>query len=215
MRKFLAILLFTSTLTVGALCVDKNLTIFAPLVGTDNDARMQTCRDISEDRQHKVEELIRVVEDEATDENTVKGKTAAMALLAEFRAPEAVEALANQLMFLPPPGRVLNTEPVATQKFYPAVRTLIAIGEPSDACRQMLKKIIEAKHHEERDLATWVIMTILGKQEAKTRLSAIFASTPENNVQMRIRVRKSIEYIDQFKQTYDYPQETSKGTGGP
>jgi hypothetical protein len=119
--------------------------------------------------------------------------------LGELKAKEAIDPLVKYLTYIPCNYTIESIIP--TQIYYPAVLAYIQIGKES------LSKMIEIidstqSSEKQKELASYIIMKILGKEKAVTKLKAI--EKKKDSIKLKSG-KKFSDYIEEFKPTFNHP----------
>lgn len=197
-NKLLLVGLFSSTVLIGLVYAEETkLTITAGLL--NETERSATYEKILEQRVDTIKELISIIEQKDVDKSFLGPLNYAISLLSKLRAKEAVEALSNLLIYIPPDFR--TREILRSEHYYVAAVALVEIGNPSiDA---MLTKIQKSDSEEERNLATWVIMEIEGKKQALNRMNLMIKKDGLD----KDRFESAKKYIENYKPIFGHPKK--------
>jgi hypothetical protein len=98
-----------------------------------------------------------------------------------------------------------NSSNNKTAHYYFSAAALVKIGNPS--IDTMLSKIKYSKNELERELASWVIMEIEGKEQAIYR----FGKLKEREKNYAEQFDSAIKYIENYKVTFGNPKNKPKG----
>lgn len=192
-----------TALVVTAASAEVKLSFFQGLFSPDDAARSQAVAQARTERSARVEELISIVQHGNDDAPVGGSEHSAILLLGEYRATEAVPILAEHLLFLPKPGRLVATEMLETSTYYPCAAALVKIGQPSGVVRLMLRKIALSPQEQERNLAAWVMMKIQGKEQA---LAAIAVRAETVGSEDKLKLQSAANYIRKYRPSFGYPQ---------
>lgn len=122
----------------------------------------------------------------------------AIALLGDYRAAEAVDALTELLLYLP--AEMVRTERLPRERYHPAAAALVDIGLPSvDA---MLTLIRNDREPRRRQLAAWVLREVLGDVEAVRRLRQRAPATTDRRFE---QFETAIEFIESYQPIFEPP----------
>lgn len=160
----LTILLLMACVPRGACGGDTNSV--SGLLSANPLERQHASDRVLKQRADIIRELVSVIERPDTDKSCDGPLHRAIVLLGKLRAEEAVEPLADRLMFIPEGFRV--EEDIPSEAYYVSAVALVQIGYPS--INVMLSRIKLTQDQRERSLAGWVVSQIEGKEQASYRL---------------------------------------------
>lgn len=172
------------------------------LTSSDKKERDAACNSLLQERATVVNELIAIVKDKDTDKAFNGPLHYAIALLGKMRAVEAIPVLTEKLYYIP--TGYDTDESNEYQEWYVAAPALIQIGEPAiPSMMEIIRKDTDQNH---ADLATWVILKIEGKEQAKYRLK----QAAEKSLPDKTAYENAMRFIDTYKYTPSLPPELRK-----
>jgi hypothetical protein len=169
------------------------------LSSPDAAVRKQAHDAILERHKNLIAYVIQVAAENEQVSGFWSGKYYAVRLLGEIRSVEAVPILIKSLDYLPK-GVNYDTQ-LKREAYYIAAVALVSIGDA--ACDPALGVLAEDKIALRRELATWVLMQVKGKEKALRWLEYQLIS--EGSEVAKTNLKSAIEYIKGFRQAYGPP----------
>jgi len=175
--------------------------LFSRFMSPQTAIRNKAYRDVLQARKQHIESLSKVLET-STDLSYEGSKHLAARLLGKIRASEAVYVLSKNLLFRHEPN-LFSATPILSQGQYPCAVALVEIGYPS--VEAMITKIeissqrssqYEKLDQEERELASWVLMQIMGRDTAVAKLETLAG---ERSGRDKERLDEAMTFIKAYK----------------
>ncbi len=166
-----------------------------------NPERAAAFSDLRAARRDTVAALIELL-DHAGELDSIDGgpRQLAIALLGDYRASEAVDALTEHLLYVP--DELVRTERLPRERYHSAAAALVDIGLPSvDA---MLTLIRNDREPRRRQLAAWVLREVLGEIEAVRRLRERAPARTDRRFE---QFETAIEFIETYQPVFEPPVE--------
>ena len=198
MRRFIfLIIFFVVFLKVASYGENTKKTIAAGLLSSKPLERQAIFNQVLEQRAKTIEELLSILNKEDVDRSFNGPLHRAIELLGRLRAKESVEVLSKFLTYVP--EGYATEEDIPTEAYYVSAVALIEIGEPS--IPSMLTIIKETPSKIERNIATWVIMGIEGKEQALNRIKNMIEIDKVHKENFLF----AKEYMENYKVTFGNP----------
>ena len=186
---------------------EANLTYFAGLLSAERDVRVESYTTEYQQREEKIKELLTIVAMKNADDSESGALTSSIHLLGAMRAKEAVIPLAQKLAFMPVrENRYTGDARTPSQMYYPAVSSLVKIGDVEATVKALTNQIGVSRSKKERELAAFVIMELAGKDDAVTVLSDAINRV---GTEGRQHYEESVDYLQNFEPTLGPPPEYS------
>jgi hypothetical protein len=200
MRTRNKLLLFSLLLSSTAVCAELQVKYFAGLKSPDEDERNKTYWKALDERKSRINELLQIIKQPIANEAHNGSVYHAIRLIGKLRAVEAVPVLVTRLTFLPKPGRIISAEVVPREEYYPAVRSLIEIGVPSDVTFEMIRILSNPSDDLHRELAAYVLIEIHGQKRAYDLVAGLqIKPIPK-------ALEEAAKYIQNYKPRLGYPK---------
>lgn len=148
-------------------------------------------------RKEVVRQLIEIVQQMHADPMQGNLVKVSIQLLGELKAEEAIEPLADRLMYIRTNKHINFLTPM--EAHYPCALALERIGKASIGA--LVKKIGASKDSEERNEAAWVIMEIEGSEAAMARMAAL----AKERLSEKPRFDEAWKYIKSYKVKLYHP----------
>ena len=180
------------------------------------NVRYKAYSDIVQVRKQHIQTLSQALET-STDISYEGTKHLAARLLGELNASEAIGTLNKHLLFRHEPNW-FSFRPIIPQEQYPCALALVQIGYP--AIQAMVGKIQlptslssgqKKLQQEERELAAWVIMQIMGRDEAAAKLEKLAG---QRSSPYKERLEEAVDYIRSYKIVRVEPKSAQNLTVG-
>jgi len=175
----------------------KDIEITDGLFSKKPNIRLSTYESILQHREILIKKLLSILEIKDIDKNFRGPYHKAIELLGKYRAKEAVSILANIIEYIP--EYYESDEWIRSESYYVAACSLTEIGQPSIPA--MMSIIRNSTSSKKRDLATWVIVEIEGKEQALNRIEASIIK--DDKKQSLIEAKK---YIKNYKIEFGNPK---------
>ena len=176
--------------------IEMEASLVQMLQSDDPLERQSAAQNLINSRRSTIGELIAILGREDVDKSFQGTLHLSIEVLGLYRAGEAVSALSERIEFVPEGFE--TEEMIPTEYYYVAAKALADIGMP--AIEEMVKVVAKSTPLK-ANLATWVIMETLGKDEAIQFLSKLRRERPTYDE----RFSKSIAQIENHKISFTRP----------
>jgi len=199
----------TKTLLMLAICVvlasvtpmhseETNEGIRTGLISQNPLERQAAYKAIIADRENVIGQLLKILRVENGDRSYQGSLHRAIDLLGKLRAKEAIESLVRIIEYVP--DNFETEEMIPSQAYYVAASALVEIGQP--VIPAMMAEIKNSSSTKQRNIATWVIMEIEGKNQAINRIQT---AIDQGKVSQSFSAAK--EYITNFQVSFGNPTD--------
>lgn len=142
-----------------------------------------------------IKKLVGIVNDEKVDQSYNGPFYRAVELLGIYRATECIFTLTDRITYLPSGNEFMPIIKSEYEDYYPCASALVSIGEPS--VYYMISKIGAPGNDLQRELATWVVVKIEGKENAAARFDRLIKDNKDDR--WRANYQWAKDYATSYK----------------